>query len=61
VDAERVGEHVVPAELCLDDPVEARLALSVDDLRAGAAVGLDDLAGLLPGDEVALLVTLEVG
>jgi len=43
VDRQRVGDHVVPAALALNDAVEAGVELVVDQLTANLVVRLRDL------------------
>ncbi len=55
-----MGEHVVPAELALDELVEPGVDLGLDDLGPCLAVLGDDFVALVPADEVVLLVALQV-
>jgi len=57
---QRVGEHIVPPELSLDDAVEPGVSLALDDLLSRAVVGGDDVLALVTADEVCFLVPFQV-
>jgi hypothetical protein len=56
-----MGEHIVPAQLPLDDAIEAGLALVGENRLAGAIVDVFHLGVLGTIDEIVLLVAFEVG
>ena len=56
-----MDEHVVPPELSLDDVVQTGLFLDVYHLGPGLVVHLADRFGVLTADEVASLVSFQVG
>jgi hypothetical protein len=59
-DRERVGDHVVPPPLALDDAVETGRLLVVEVLAANAVVGVLDSPALRSVDQVGLLVALQI-
>jgi len=60
VGRQRVGKHVVPAELTLGNPVEASGLLIVDYLVSVLLVGGSNRLALVAADQIALLVAFQI-